>query len=560
VSLADVAASDTDRLVSGPWDPAFGGGIARDHVVMLAGAPGGGKCLGRDTPVLMYDGSIKKVQDIIVGNMLMGPDSRPRKVRHVSYGRSGLYKIVPVKGEPWVCNANHILTLISSHTGKVFDVRLFERPMTDLKLFRVGVDFPKGPRLPLPPYFVGIWFGDGTKALRYLRKKGKHEIAGVHITKEDPEIIDYLESMATKWALKINRYRNAHKSCPTLHLANRQKGRHPNRLLEMLREVVGLAEKLPQSYLVSSREDRLELLAGLLDTDGYSHHGGFEIAQKRKGIADDICFLARSLGFAAYMKAKWVKGECYWRISISGDCSGIPTRIPRKQATQRQQCKNVLRTGFSIALEPDGEHFGFTLDGDGRFLLGDFTVTHNSSVCLQIAHAVSKWNNRVLYIAKEESAGAIRARANRFGFLESEIVNVTIVSSFRGRVRDLMREHKPMITIVDSLPSLVGLGAGHLDDAAEVLSDLKEYAVKERSPAIVVTMVTKELDFAGEMALQHLCDATFLMTVDRKTGHRVLQAVKNRAGSVEVAVRFLMSASGLHPVPESDSEKKTPEG
>src|SRR5947209_8039638 len=69
----------------------------------------------------------------------------------------------------------------------------------------------------------------------------------------------------------------------------------------------------------------------------------------------------------------------YHHISISGDTDRIPCRLARKQATPRKQVQNVLRTGFSLEPAGTGDSYGFTLDGDGHFLLGDFTVTHNSA-------------------------------------------------------------------------------------------------------------------------------------------------------------------------------------
>lgn len=93
-------------------------------------------------------------------------------------------------------------------------------------------------------------------------------------------------------------------------------------------------------------------------------------------------FLARSLGLSAYSSIKHNKtyDRDYHRITISGELSVIPTLLPRKQAAPRQQVKSVLRTGFSIQSLGRGEYFGFTLaESDGRFLLGDFTITHNTS-------------------------------------------------------------------------------------------------------------------------------------------------------------------------------------
>ena len=78
---------------------------------VIEASAGSGKCLGFDTEILMYDGSIKKVQDIKVGDLLMGDDSKPRKVLSTKIGEGRLKRIVPKKGNSWVCNDVHILTL-----------------------------------------------------------------------------------------------------------------------------------------------------------------------------------------------------------------------------------------------------------------------------------------------------------------------------------------------------------------------------------------------------------------------------------------------------------------
>ena len=58
----------------------------------ILASPGVGKCLGKDTPVIMFDGSIKKVQDVIVGDVLMGDDSTPRNVLSTCTGVENLYR------------------------------------------------------------------------------------------------------------------------------------------------------------------------------------------------------------------------------------------------------------------------------------------------------------------------------------------------------------------------------------------------------------------------------------------------------------------------------------
>jgi ATP-dependent exoDNAse (exonuclease V) alpha subunit len=70
----------------------------------------------------------------------------------------------------------------------------------------------------------------------------------------------------------------------------------------------------------------------------------------------------------------------YFVITISGHTNQLPLRIQRKKAAPRRQIKDATRTGFAVHSIGDGPYFGFELSGDGRFLLGDFTVTHNTTL------------------------------------------------------------------------------------------------------------------------------------------------------------------------------------
>ena len=63
---------------------------------------GRGKCLGKDTPIMMYDGTVKPVQEVQEGDLIMGDDSTPRKVLSLARGRETMYKVVPKKGDPYV--------------------------------------------------------------------------------------------------------------------------------------------------------------------------------------------------------------------------------------------------------------------------------------------------------------------------------------------------------------------------------------------------------------------------------------------------------------------------
>ena len=144
-------------------------------------------------------------------------------------------------------------------------------------------------------------------------------------------------------------------------------------------------------YKCNSRENRLKLLAGLIDSDGSLNKckTGYQFSQclKQEKIIDDIIYLCRSLGFACYKsktKTTWTNLTNYgeaWRINISGEgIEEIPVMCPRKKANSRKQIKDVLVSGITIEELPKDNYYGFMIDGNERFVLGNFIVTHNSKL------------------------------------------------------------------------------------------------------------------------------------------------------------------------------------
>ena len=78
--------------------------------IAIHGPPGSGKCHGLDTPILMYDGTIKMIQDVIIGDVVMGDDSNPRNVLSLGQGQDELYDI-NTNGGKYIVNSEHILCL-----------------------------------------------------------------------------------------------------------------------------------------------------------------------------------------------------------------------------------------------------------------------------------------------------------------------------------------------------------------------------------------------------------------------------------------------------------------
>ncbi len=362
-------------------------------------------CHAAGQGILLYDGTIKKVEDVAVGDLLMGDDSSPRTVLELCRGRDLMVTVVPVKGTPFRVNLCHILSLKStkglstSSTGKVRvnngsrggmvdseirDVSVYEyigksRTFKHItKLFRVPVDFTPGVVLPIRPYILGVLLGDGTFG---------HEDTG-SLTNCSSHSFPKFHAEADRFDIDIV-LADTRRKCSTIRFSRRSCS-ESNRFTDVIKSL-GLWGKtagdkfIPQTYKVASRGDRLELLAGLMDTDGHCERGGFDYISKSKQLAEDIAFLCRSVGLAAYVSPCLKRCQndfegLYFRIYISGDCSVIPARF--RKASSRRQIKDVLVTGFSIALSGEDDFYGFRLDGNGRYLLGDFTVTHNSGKSL----------------------------------------------------------------------------------------------------------------------------------------------------------------------------------
>lgn len=390
----------------------FSRGVRSTLIVLATG------CHAIGSKVLTADGNVVAVENVHVGDFLLGMDGTPRRVIAVHHGEKPCYEITPTKGNPFVVTEDHVLSLVkttirrdgfpSQAGGGIVDVsvkdyicksRTFKHQH---KLFRSSMlDFPvEEASLPIPPYIVGVLLGDG--GLRHA----------INVTTAEPEVLGELRSYADSLGYTLR--------AEPAGLANTwifqtgEGGRSGSRLRRMLAQTgllgCGSGEKhIPRQYLTASVSHRLELLAGLVDTDGSkSSNGSCDYITKSPRLADGICFLCRSLGLAAYshpcektIKSIGFRGT-YYRVSISGDLSVIPTRVPRRKFGARLQKKSVLRTGFSVRPVGAREYFGFTVDGDNRYLLDDFTVTHNCGKTIVFSHLAAREvlrGGRVLVLA-----------------------------------------------------------------------------------------------------------------------------------------------------------------
>jgi hypothetical protein len=149
---------------------------------------------------------------------------------------------------------------------------------------------------------------------------------------------------------------------------------------------------IPIEYLINDTETRLKLLAGFIDTDGTIKNNNdgtppsIEISQCNKThghLVDKLEFLCKSLGFKTRISIRnSIRDTGYESeikiLSIFGNnLHTIPTKLERKKIFEYKRKNN---TYYSISVEEidDGNYVGWHIDKNERFLLGDFTVTHNT--------------------------------------------------------------------------------------------------------------------------------------------------------------------------------------
>lgn len=373
-------------------------------------------CFAKGTPIMMIDGSYKAVEDISMGDILMGDDSTPRNIVNLFKGRQNMYRIKPklsgydeyivnedhimvfevnnIASIRWVIARNHwIVTQYNSddntmrkksftpftlsvedistaeqeaieymetldQTPKILEMSIRDYINTSsyknyLNCITTGVDFPEQ-YVDISPYFLGLWLGNSSKD-------------NTKITTIDSDA-DNINHTIVK-SIDVNGKKTLVR--PLSNKYNLLNNKH-----------------IPKEYLRNSRKVRLAVLAGLIDSDGFYNDKkrNFEITQKRKNLADDIIYLCRSLGYHASMTACQKSGMhneemctgTYYQCLINGiNLSEIPTVLIKKTTNNSTICNHHLWRPIVESLGV-GNYYGFMLDGNHRFIGAGFNVLRNS--------------------------------------------------------------------------------------------------------------------------------------------------------------------------------------
>jgi replicative DNA helicase len=369
--------ADLDRLTSG-LQPA--------NLVIVAARPAVGKALALDTPLPTPTGWTT-MAEVAVGDQLIGADGRPTTVvaaTEVLHGRP-CYEVEFSDGTVIVADAQHqwlTETRAVRTTEEILAALRGNGPgrRLDHAVVNSGpLDLPER-ELPLAPYALGVWLGDG-------------DSAGARITAADPEIVVHLEADGL-WVVPGGG-RTSSLRLPGPSVAERSSVQGVLRTLGVLGD-----KHIPTAYLRASEAQRRSLLAGLLDTSGtVAPTGAVQLGVTSRRLAEDTRELIAGLGYGCSLTTEPVKGRpaassTAWTLTFS--TTDDVFRLERTRLVHKER-RGPGRTGKRLitAVRPIPSVPVRCVEVDSAdhlYLAGRSMVpTHNSTLGLDVArHAAVK--------------------------------------------------------------------------------------------------------------------------------------------------------------------------
>jgi replicative DNA helicase len=309
---------------------------------------------------------------------------------------------------------------------------------------------------------------------------------------------------------------------------------------------------IPNQYLINSTENRLQLLAGIIDSDGYytSEFNCFEIVQRNEDLLNQIKFLCDSLGFRTSVRKKRTsikssgfQGEAF-RLRIFGNLNDIPTKVERKKAREWKSKVDWKVTGIKVEYDRIDDYYGFEIDGNRLFLLEDCTVTHNTAFVLSMArnmaidfgHPVALFSLEMSsvqlitrLISSETGLPSEKLRTGKLEKHEWEQLSTKVkdlekaplyiddtpslsIFDLRAKARRLSSQHGIKLIIVDYLQLMTaggsnGKGVGNREQEISTISrNLKALAKELEVPVIALSQLSRAVETRGSSKRPLLSD------------------------------------------------------
>jgi len=186
----------------------------------------------------------------------------------------------------------------------------------------------------------------------------------------------------------------------------------------------------------------------------------------------------------------------------------------------------------------------------GVVLLGGDPGVGKSTLLLQAMGSVAGRGHRALYVAGEEAASQVAARARRLGMASDRLM--VLPSNDCDEIEAAVKVERPSIMVIDSVQTVRVAGltsaAGTISQLREVAARMVEVAQRGDVATFLVGHVTKDGQLAGPKVLEHLVDAVLSFEGERGASFRALRVTKNRFGSATEVGLFEMTAEGMREV------------
>lgn len=224
------------------------------------------------------------------------------------------------------------------------------------------------------------------------------------------------------------------------------------------------SKKIPDPYLHASQENRLDLLQGLLDSDGWADKsGGARFVSTSRELADGVAFLARSLGLRSSLTFKGPRkyrhlgdqrlGREAFEVSIGYHPDLF--RLSRKRDRLRPPMRKRRRVICAITYVRDEEAQCISVSApDSLYITKDFVPTHNTTLLTQLAwDAVVEQGKNVVFFTTETLRDQVSRKVlarhsmhERFGLTAQgginsyDIKNGTIPAALEGHYREVIAD------------------------------------------------------------------------------------------------------------------------
>ena len=265
-----------------------------------------GKALSLDTKIPTPTGWTT-MGDLTVGDTILGPNGNAITVTFATdtmHDRT-CYKVMFDNGDSVIADAEHLWTINSAYwdgkskTLTTEEILNYQKksPMSSVYIPISSAIIGEQQQLPISPYTLGVWLGDGNSAdNRYTQS-----------IDDNKEMIPHL--ISDGYTLSDPKFNTVNSERRTIY------GLYP-----ALREQSLLKNKhIPAIYLRSSIDQRLDLLRGLMDTDGSVDHrsGRCEFYQKNHDLIMQVRELITSLGIKSRCVSKLINGETYFTLRFA---------------------------------------------------------------------------------------------------------------------------------------------------------------------------------------------------------------------------------------------------